>query len=487
MALSRLSRRWLVALYLLLSLIPLLALSYLAVAISTDAVTNRANQSLSLSASLGALYIGEQIQSLEDVVNSFAHEQDFIAALAQGNPARYDHATIQAKLVQLSGVRPGIAGVLLLTADGSLSDVFPYFVPPGTTLGYATSDWSQAVRRTREPYVSPIYTSIASGMPRVTAIAAPVNEVGGDGTAGPLLGVLAIEYGVINVEQFSAQFAAAQGVLMTVADQGGQLVAQPDGQAKLDAADLAALAPSRRGRTGLIQTAGSNAELIGYAPVRNVGWTVVAEISKAVAFAEVNRLRTTVLVFAVPLALILVLGAGLLNRTLGYWQRAEAEVRRLASIDPLSGIYNRRSWDDHLARELARATRERRPLTVAMIDLDHFKRFNDQHGHPAGDKLLVETATAWRSIIRATDILARYGGEEFAVALPDCSAEEAVAIMARLRAAVPMGQTCSAGVARWDGAESGAALMDRADRALYLAKNQGRDRLVVAQQPAAAA
>jgi len=487
MALTRLSRRWLVALYLLVSLIPLLALSDLAVAISSDAVTRRANQSLSLSASLSALYIGEQIQSLEEVVDSFAHERDFIAALAEGDPARYDHQTIQAKLEQLSGVRPGIAGVLLLTADGSLSDVFPYFVKPGTKLGYTTSDWSEAVRRSKEAYVSPIYTSIASGSPRVAAIAAPVNEVGGDGTAGPLLGVLAIEYGVINVEQFSRQFAGAQGVLVTVADQGGQLVAQPDAQPQLDPADRAAIAAARRGRTGFVQATQSHAELIGYAPVPRIGWAVFAEISAADAFADVDRLRVTVLVFAIPLALILLLGAWLLYRTLGYWQRAEAEVRRLAAIDSLTGIYNRRSWDDHLARELARARRERRPLTVAMIDLDHFKRFNDGHGHPAGDRLLVETAAAWRSIVRATDILARYGGEEFAVALADCSADDAVAIMGRFRAAVPMGQSCSAGLACWNGEESAAAVVARADQALYMAKNQGRDRVVVADQPEAAA
>jgi diguanylate cyclase (GGDEF)-like protein len=302
----------------------------------------------------------------------------------------------------------------------------------------------------------PIYTSIASGSPRVTAIAAPVNEVGGDGTAGPLLGVLAIEYAVINVEQFSRQFAGAQGVLVTVADQGGQLVAQPDAQPQLDPADRAAIAAARRGRTGFVQATQSHAELIGYAPVRRIGWAVFAEINAADAFADVDRLRVTVLVFAIPLALILLLGAWLLYRTLGYWQRAEAEVRRLAAIDSLTGIYNRRSWDDHLVRELARARRERRPLTVAMIDLDHFKRFNDGHGHPAGDRLLVETAAAWRSIVRATDILARYGGEEFAVALADCSADDAVAIMGRFRAAVPMGQSCSAGLACWNGEESAA-------------------------------
>lgn len=218
-----------------------------------------------------------------------------------------------------------------------------------------------------------------------------------------------------------------------------------------------------------------------------MGWAVTAEIAASDAFADVDRLRITVIAFAIPLGLVLILGAWLLNRTLGFWQRAEAEVRRLAAIDALTGIYNRRSWDEHLARELARSRRERRPLSVAIIDLDHFKRFNDRNGHPAGDRLLAEAATAWRSAIRTTDILARYGGEEFAAALPDCPVDQAVGIMDRLRTVVPMGQTLSAGVACWDGAESGAALMARADRALYVAKDQGRNRVIVADTQAAVA
>jgi diguanylate cyclase (GGDEF)-like protein len=490
MALSRLSRRRLVALYLLVSLLPLIALSYLAVAITTNAVANRANQSLSLSASLGALYIGEQVQSLEEIVNSFAHEPNFVAALADGDPAHYDHRVIDATLKQLSRVRPGIAGALLVTTEGSLTDQFPFQVNLGTKPGFAASDWIQVVRRSMASYVSPMYTSGASGSPLVTGVAAPVNEVAGDGTSGPLLGIVAVEYSISDVDAFTQRFATAEGLSVTVADQRGALVAGPrslNEPASAADADRGAITAARQGYAGSIQTSGPDAKLIAYAPIPSMGWAVTAEIAASDAFADVDRLRITVIAFAIPLGLVLILGAWLLNRTLGFWQRAEAEVRRLAAIDALTGIYNRRSWDEHLARELARSRRERRPLSVAMIDLDHFKRFNDRNGHPAGDRLLAEAATAWRSAIRTTDILARYGGEEFAAALPDCPIDQAVGIMDRLRTVVPMDQTFSAGVACWDGAESGAALMARADRALYEAKDQGRNRVIVADTQAAAA
>lgn len=479
-ALSQLSRRRLVALFLLVSIVPLAALAYLVMTISTNAVASRANQSLSLSASLNGLYIGEQVQSLEEIVSSFAHEPDFVAAVNDGNPAHYDRRVIDATLKQLSRVRPGIAGALLVTPDGQLGDQFPFEVNLGSQPGFNSSDWVQMVRGSLTSYVSPIYTSGASGSPKVTGIAAPVNEVAGDGTTGPLLGIIAIEYSISNVADFSQRFASNEGVLVTVEDQRGALLAAAE--TNLAAPDRAALAAARQGSSGLIQTSGADAELIAYAPIPRVGWGVTAEIAASNAFADVDTLRFTVIAFAVPLGLVLIIGAWLLNRTLRFWQRAEAEVRRLAAVDPLTGIYNRRSWDEQLARELARARREHRPLSVAMIDLDHFKRFNDQNGHPAGDRLLAETAAVWRSTIRATDVLARYGGEEFAAALPDCPLDQAIGIMERLGSVMPMGQTLSAGVACWDGVESASALMARADRALYLAKEQGRNRVIIADE-----
>lgn len=152
---------------------------------------------------------------------------------------------------------------------------------------------------------------------------------------------------------------------------------------------------------------------------------------------------------------------------------------RMARTDDLTGLPNRRAWEEDIVREIARAKRERKPLTVCMADLDHFKAFNDQHGHQAGDRLLKEAAGSWRAVLRETDLLSRYGGEEFAIALPDCSSEQAAELIERLRAVTPSGQTCSAGLAEWNRSEAAERLIGRADEALYEAKRSGRDRTVV--------
>jgi diguanylate cyclase (GGDEF)-like protein len=151
------------------------------------------------------------------------------------------------------------------------------------------------------------------------------------------------------------------------------------------------------------------------------------------------------------------------------------EVERLARTDGLTGVANRRAWDDELPRELARAARSGRELCVALVDLDHFKDYNDRHGHQAGDRQLKAAAAAWQAGLRRTDLLARYGGEEFAVLLPDCGLAAAMEIADRLRGAPPE-VTCSLGVACWDGLEDATQLVARADRALYAAKAAGRDR-----------
>ncbi len=149
-----------------------------------------------------------------------------------------------------------------------------------------------------------------------------------------------------------------------------------------------------------------------------------------------------------------------------------------ARTDDLTGLLNRRAWDEELGRELSRADRDGGALCVAILDLDKFKDYNDTHGHQAGDRFLKQIAGAWSQTLRAGDILARYGGEEFAVALPGTNLERAEEMLERLRTCVPGGQTCSAGVCRWDGSESAESLTARADAALYSAKEAGRDRIV---------
>jgi diguanylate cyclase (GGDEF)-like protein len=154
-------------------------------------------------------------------------------------------------------------------------------------------------------------------------------------------------------------------------------------------------------------------------------------------------------------------------------------VQRLADTDPLTGLFNRRTWNTVLDRAVSPATAG--PIHVLMIDLDHFKRFNDLLGHPEGDRLLVECAALWNSVLREHDLLARLGGEEFGVLLTGATLAEAVGVADRIRSVVPREQTASVGIAAWSGDETPSQLVQRADAALYAAKAAGRDRVVVAR------
>jgi diguanylate cyclase (GGDEF)-like protein/PAS domain S-box-containing protein len=156
------------------------------------------------------------------------------------------------------------------------------------------------------------------------------------------------------------------------------------------------------------------------------------------------------------------------------------QVREMARRDALTGLPNRRALEEQLPQAMARARRRRSSLSVAILDIDHFKTYNDTYGHLAGDEVLRACAKAWDSALRAEDTIARFGGEEFLVLLPDTPPEEAGEIVERLRARTPMGQSCSAGLACWDYAESIDELLGRADQALYLAKAGGRDQMAEA-------
>jgi diguanylate cyclase (GGDEF)-like protein len=155
-------------------------------------------------------------------------------------------------------------------------------------------------------------------------------------------------------------------------------------------------------------------------------------------------------------------------------ERADMLIRLtdMASTDALTGLPNRRAWETSLERALA----EDQSVALAMLDLDHFKEFNDTQGHPAGDRLLRETAAAWREELRAGDLVARLGGDEFALLLPDCNAANALEVVERLRLRIPGEQTCSAGIATHEPGSPPEALMAQADTALYEAKTAGRNR-----------
>ncbi|MDQ2700197.1 MAG: sensor domain-containing diguanylate cyclase [Actinomycetota bacterium] len=151
-----------------------------------------------------------------------------------------------------------------------------------------------------------------------------------------------------------------------------------------------------------------------------------------------------------------------------------------ATRDPLTGLPNRRAWNRLLRTGLLESNKVMKPMSIAVLDLDHFKKFNDEHGHQEGDRLLREISSAWKDALRKQDMLFRWGGEEFTVILPDCGQEQSIEVVERLRAATPRGETTSVGVATWDGHETADQLFDRTDAALYRAKEIGRNRTVSA-------
>ncbi len=173
-------------------------------------------------------------------------------------------------------------------------------------------------------------------------------------------------------------------------------------------------------------------------------------------------------------------------------QEANARLEKLASHDPLTGLVNRRVMQSELDHHLALATRQDTQLSVALVDLDHFKKVNDTYGHDAGDAVLKLVANALKESLRACDIVARFGGEEFVLVLPNTNAEQAELVLNRTRelvASTPIpisdgpdisvtasiGATCTKGTK----GEASSVLLKMADTCLYRAKDSGRNRVVM--------
>lgn len=181
------------------------------------------------------------------------------------------------------------------------------------------------------------------------------------------------------------------------------------------------------------------------------------------------------------------LGASIL-RDISEQERTRAELLRLSTTDPLTGLRNRRSLLERAEQEIARAARHGTPLSLLVLDMDRFKAINDRYGHAEGDRVLVRLADCLRAELRASDVAGRLGGEEFAVVLPEAAASGALEVAERIRRCVetccfgehPPAATVSIGAATWSAGETVEALLRRADEALYAAKAAGRNRVVAA-------
>jgi diguanylate cyclase (GGDEF)-like protein len=229
---------------------------------------------------------------------------------------------------------------------------------------------------------------------------------------------------------------------------------------------------------------------VGTAIASQVGWIPYGPLFRAVPVqgGRIEPIFHGVMMLIVVVTVGIVLGVFLF--VLGRLHDREAHLEQLSRTDPLTGLMNRREFFDALDREIRRAERRGAWLSVAILDLDHFKAVNDQYGHLAGDAVLIAAAHALGEVMRREDSLARYGGEEFVLLLPDTDAPGARAVAERCRARLqslqievegtPIRVTASFGVAARGPGVGGEALVRAADDALYRAKREGRNRVEVA-------
>ena len=212
--------------------------------------------------------------------------------------------------------------------------------------------------------------------------------------------------------------------------------------------------------------------------------------SEATNILQSSALQTLTFLATFSVVLVSSVGVVFMSR-----DRADENNRVLAALDPLTGVANRRSLIAALDRDVARAQRMREPMALMMVDIDHFKDVNDQYGHPAGDRVLCSVVNVLRQRVRAQDLVGRYGGEEFMVLLPDTGLVGAQQLARALCKAVEESRcpadgvpgpgiavTVSIGVfgGRLESGDSWDMLIAAADRALYQAKNNGRNRVEVA-------
>lgn len=264
--------------------------------------------------------------------------------------------------------------------------------------------------------------------------------------------------------------------------------------------------------------------------VPGLDWVVVAEIPLTEVFSQLDRLRNVMLLIAASMLAV----AGTLGYALGLFivrpldrltrgaatvatgdldvdlpvatggevgyltevfnnmvtrlRASRSDLERLSVTDPLTGLNNRRRMMETLENEVRRSRRLGHAFAVLIADVDDFKRYNDSHGHPAGDEVLVRTAGVIGDTVRDVDFVARYGGEEFFILLPELRASDAVVLAETLKRRIALqqfaggGVTLSIGVAEFPGhGDSGEALIAAADTALYEAKRAGKDRVAVAR------
>jgi PAS domain S-box-containing protein len=315
----------LICLFVVLGLGPLGLLTYFAVHLSDEAVVHDVNTRVRTTAAVSALLVQQEMQGLAELTASYAGRYRLFHALGNGDPAHFDTSMIDLQLQSLVGAKPGIAVASVADTRCAIAEAVPAN-PALIGVSFSYRDWCHGVRRTGGPYVSSAYRTAFAGHPLVVAVATMVRR-GGMANGRPL-GILFVVYRLTAIERFAAELGRAEAIHLLITDQQGTVLAGGTGPAAPGTGLVSAAADPRvraalAGRSGQVRSHTTYGDtLSAYSPVPKIGWTVTAQAPASVALAGVRRLRSTVLIVAGLLGLVLLVGLLLTARMLVLRRRA---------------------------------------------------------------------------------------------------------------------------------------------------------------------
>jgi len=519
-------RNKILALAVLATLIPTLATTILSYGRNRQALSEKVNQELRGTSSETARaldqWLDERLDELQVSANSYVLSDN--VGRTQGNGADRAVGRLRDYLTSARERFPSFETLLIIDAPGRA-----VASSGGRTGAMSLSLARLDALRTGDAYVGDPYWDVGLAKAAIV-LAVPIRQA-----EGRFLGALSAKVNLRAVADTLARLApAGAGEIYLMTEQGRLILSSRASSAELMRTNLpaAAFQPllDQEGTTVTYERDGREVVAI-LRRVPQLRWAAVVEVPRAEAFAELARLRNgTISMLIVLLVAVGLVAYGLgtliarplerlssaaakvtsgdLNAELpaggsgevGYLTRAiahmvsrlreregQSELERLSITDALTGLYNRRHLMGTLANEVQRSRRLRRTFSVLMADVDHFKPYNDTNGHLAGDAALVKVAEILRKATRGVDSVARYGGEEFLIMLLEAPLATAAIVGERIRARVASEPfeggkvTMSIGIAEYPShGDTPEELIASADAAMYRAKSQGRDRVIVA-------
>jgi len=518
-------RNRILALAVLATLIPTLTTTIVSYGRNRRALSDKVDQELRGTSSETARaldhWLDERLDELHASASSYVLSENL--GRMQGGGADRAVARLRDYLTSLRERFPSFETLLIIDAPGRA-----VASSGGRTGGMSLPLTRLDALRTGDAHVGDPYWDVGLSKAAIV-VAVPIRQA-----EGRFLGALSAKITLRSIADTLARLAPAGGEIYVMTDQGRLVLTSRASSAELMRTNVPATTTrpllDQEGATVTYERDGREVVAI-LRRVPQLRWAAIVEVPRAEAFAELARLRNGTISMLIVLLLAVGLAAyglgmliarplehlssaaakvisGDLNVDLpaggsgevGYLTRAfahmvsrlreregQSELERLSITDALTGLYNRRHLMGTLANEVQRSRRLRRTFSVLMADVDHFKPYNDANGHLAGDAALVKVAEILRKATRGVDSVARYGGEEFLIMLLEAPLATATIVAERIRARVASEPfeggkvTMSIGIAEYPShGDTPEELIASADAAMYKAKSQGRNRVVVA-------